>query len=87
VIENPLTHGSGLASVAVGDFSKYLVHDAGMRWERSDDRFFDTDQVGFRAAWRVDGRVLDSKAFVKYAATWAPSTPTVTCSSAIGVPT
>jgi HK97 family phage major capsid protein len=69
VIDNNIpAHGSGVASVVIGEFSRFPVHDAGLRFERSDQRYFDSNQVGFRAIWRLDGKVLDGNAFAKYVA-------------------
>ncbi len=30
--------------------------------ERDDSRYFDTDEIGFRGKWRVDGDLLDTAA-------------------------
>ena len=47
-------------SIAFGDFSAYFIRDvAGLRFERSIDYAFNTDQVAYRALWRADGRLLD----------------------------
>jgi len=71
VIDNNIAaHGSAVKSLAFGDFgSGYLIHDAGYRFERSDDAYFGNDQVGFRGVWRLDGRVRDTAAYGIYQAT------------------
>lgn len=71
VIDNNLTaHGSGVKSVAYGDFTAgYIVHDGGFRFERSDDAAFLNDLVSFRAVWRMDGRVRDTGAYGLWQAT------------------
>ena len=63
-------HGSAVKSVAYGDFyNGYLVHDAGFRFERSDDYAFANDLVSFRGVWRLDGRIRDNNAIAVYQAT------------------
>lgn len=49
------------AKVAVfGDWSAYYVRTVGsVQLDRDDSRYFDTDQIGFRGKWRVDGDVID----------------------------
>lgn len=60
---NMPTPASNATSIAFGDFSTYFIRDvAGLRFERSVDRYFDTDQIGYRAIWRTDGRLLDATA-------------------------
>lgn len=55
-------------SVIFGDFSKYWVRIVnGIRFERSDEFAFDTDQVTFRAIIRADGAVIDPSAFKYFA--------------------
>lgn len=57
---NMPTPASNATSIAFGDFSTYFIRDAGgLRFERSADRYFDTDQIGYRAIWRSDGRLVD----------------------------
>lgn len=47
--------------ITFGDFRGYNIRDvAGVRFERSDDFAFDTDQVAFRVLMRSDGKVVDS---------------------------
>jgi HK97 family phage major capsid protein len=49
--------------MAFGDFSAYYVRTAGdFMFERDDSRYFDTDEVGFRGKWRVDGDLIDTTA-------------------------
>ncbi|MDQ4491129.1 phage major capsid protein [Sinomonas sp. ASV486] len=50
-------------SVLYGDWSRYFVRfQNGIRFERSDDFAFDTDQVTFRALLRADGGLIDLSA-------------------------
>lgn len=57
------TNGSGVKPVAYGDWSAYWIRDSGsFRLERSDERFFDTDEIGFRGVLRTDADLLDSNA-------------------------
>ncbi len=47
--------------VLFGDFSKYVIRDvAEIRLRRLDERYADTDQVGFVAFMRSDGNLLDA---------------------------
>jgi HK97 family phage major capsid protein len=47
------TNGSAVKPVAFGDWSAYYIRDVGnFRFERSDERYFDTDEVGFRGSSR-----------------------------------
>ncbi len=63
-------HGSAVKTVAYGDFfNGYLVHDAGFRFQRSDDYAFANDLASFRAVWRLDGRIRDTNAIAVYQAT------------------
>lgn len=56
----------GAKSVVFGDFSAYFVRMAGgVRFERSDDFKFDTDQVAFRALLRADGVTADQTGALK----------------------
>lgn len=53
-------------SIAFGDFSTYYVRFAGgLRFERSDEYAFNTDQVAFRAVIRADGQQVDTSGAVK----------------------
>lgn len=48
---------------AFGDFSAYYIRTVGnFMFERDDSRYFDTDEVGFRGKWRVDGDLIDTAA-------------------------
>jgi HK97 family phage major capsid protein len=55
---------AGTGTIAVGDFGEgYVVRRVGqVRFERSDDYAFNTDQVTFRAVMRVDGKVKQAGA-------------------------
>ena len=54
-------------SVIFGDWSKYWVRLAGpLRFERSDDFAFDTDQVTFRVLARMDGNLVDTSGALKF---------------------
>lgn len=47
--------------IAFGDFSKYLIRDAGaIRTRRLVERFAENDQEGFVVFWRADGNLLDA---------------------------
>jgi HK97 family phage major capsid protein len=55
--------GSDAKSIAYGDFSAYYIRTVGnIIIERDDSRYFDTDQVGVRGKWRVDGDLIDTTA-------------------------
>jgi len=57
---NVPTPASNATSIAFGDFSTYYIRDvAGLRFERSVDFKFDTDQIAYRAILRTDGDLLD----------------------------
>ena len=54
-------------SVLFGDLSAYAVRIVnGIRFERSDDYAFNTDQVTFRAVIRGDGLLIDQTGAVKH---------------------
>ena len=56
----------GAKSVVFGDFSAYFVRMAGgVRFERSDEYAFNTDQVAFRAIIRADGVTADQTGAIK----------------------
>jgi len=56
----------GAKSVVFGDFSAYFVRMAGgVRFERSDEYAFNTDQVAFRAIIRADGVTADQTGALK----------------------
>jgi HK97 family phage major capsid protein len=57
----------GAKSVLFGDLSSYAVRIvAGIRFERSDDYSFNTDQTTFRAIIRGDGLLIDQTGAVKH---------------------
>lgn len=65
VYENPAMAavGSATTSIAVGDFSKYIIRNAGpMRVDISDQYKFATDQLALRSIIRADGNLPDVKA-------------------------
>ena len=48
--------GSNAILATYGDFSEYVIRTVGNPViDRSDERYFDTDEVGFRGRWRVGG--------------------------------
>jgi HK97 family phage major capsid protein len=58
--------GTGLKSIAFGDFSAYYIRDvASIRFERSDEFAFDKDLVTFRSIMRTDGRLHDLTGAIK----------------------
>ncbi len=59
--------GSAAKSVIFGDFSQYYVRVVGgVRFERSDEFRFDTDQVSFRVLLRADAALVDLTGAVKF---------------------
>ena len=51
---------AGEEIIGFGDFSKYMIREvAGIRIRRLDERYADTDQVGFIAFMRADGDIPD----------------------------
>lgn len=59
--------GLGAKSVVFGDLSTYQVRLAGgVRFERSNDFAFNTDQITFRTVLRGDGALLDVSGAVKH---------------------
>jgi HK97 family phage major capsid protein len=57
------TNGSSVKPVAYGDFSAYYIRDSGsFRFERSNERYFDTDEIGFRGVLRTDADLIDTGA-------------------------
>jgi len=57
------TQGSAVATVAFGDFSAFYIRDvAGFRFESSVDRYFDTDEVGYRGILETDSDLIDTNA-------------------------
>lgn len=69
VLTDPNVAGTGLAakSVLFGDLSAYAVRVVnGIKFERSDEFAFDTDQITFRATIRGDGLLVDQTGAVKH---------------------
>lgn len=68
VVDNNIpASGSGVAEIAYGSFEKgYIVHNAGLRFEVSFDRYFEVDQVAYRLIMRLDGQVQDTAAYGLY---------------------
>jgi HK97 family phage major capsid protein len=53
--------------MAYGSFERgYMVHEAGLRFEVSFERYFEVDQVAYRLIWRLDGEVQDANAYGVY---------------------
>lgn len=68
VLTDPSVAGTGLnaRSVLFGDLSSYKIRVVnGVRFERSDEFLFSTDQVAFRALIRADGLLMDQTGAVK----------------------
>jgi HK97 family phage major capsid protein len=60
---NVASLASNARIAAFGDFSSYYIRQVGnLVFDRDDSRYFDTDQVGFRGKWRVDGDTIDATA-------------------------
>jgi HK97 family phage major capsid protein len=58
--------GTGVKSIAFGDFSSFFIRDAGaVRFERSDEFAFDRDLVTFRAVMRTDSKLVDLTGAIK----------------------
>lgn len=72
LLGDPVYRDSGIASMASNarmmaylDFSAYYVRSVGpVVIEKDTSRWFDTDQTGIRAKWRLDGDLLDTAAGV-----------------------
>lgn len=57
---------TGSVHVLFGDFSKFIIRDAGaVRLRRLEERYADADQVGFIAFMRTDSNCVNSSAIVK----------------------
>ena len=55
--------GAGAKSVLFGDFKKYTVRQVkGFEFKRLNERYADSDQIGFIGFARYDGELLDSRA-------------------------
>lgn len=61
---NFASQGSAARSVAFGNFREaYIIRDVGgIRLERSTDRYFDTDEIGYRGIIRTDADLIDLNA-------------------------
>lgn len=60
---NVASMASNANIAAFGDWSTYYIRTVGdIVFERDDSRYFDTDEVGFRGKWRVDGDTVDNTA-------------------------
>lgn len=60
---NVASMASDAKTVAYGDFSAYYIRDvSGFELNRSDDIYFDKNQVAFRGLLRTDGDLIDSHA-------------------------
>lgn len=69
VLTDPNVAATGLAakSVLFGDLSAYAVRVVnGIKFERSDDYAFNTDEITFRASLRGDGLLIDQTGAVKH---------------------
>lgn len=67
VDNNILASGSAVREMAYGSFERgYMVHNAGVRFESSFDRYFEVDQVAYRLIMRLDGEVQDLNAYGIY---------------------
>lgn len=59
--------GTSTTPIAFGDFSAYYIRDVTpLRFERSDEYAFGTDQISFRALMRTDGVLVDTSAIKLY---------------------
>lgn len=62
---NVASLASNSISGVFGDFSPYYIHSVGnVVIDSSTERYFDTDETGFRGRWRVDGAWVDTNAAV-----------------------
>lgn len=60
---NVASMASDAKVAAYGDFSAYYIRDvSGFQLERSDDLYFDKNQVAFRGLLRTDGDLIDTNA-------------------------
>jgi HK97 family phage major capsid protein len=69
VYANPAFPGFGANNtpIAFGDWSAYYIRDVSpLRFERSDEYAFSTDQISFRALMRTDGNLVDANAIKLY---------------------
>lgn len=57
---NMASCASNAKVMVFGDWSAYYIRQVGnLVIERDDSRYFDTDEIGFRGKWRVDGDCID----------------------------
>jgi HK97 family phage major capsid protein len=57
---NVASMASNAKTMVFGDWSAYYIRQVGsLVVERDESRYFDTDEVGFRGKWRVDGDCID----------------------------
>ena len=65
IINNAMPNiGAGLKPIAVADFSKFVIRQAGSyNFRRLDERYADTLQVAFLGYSRFDSNILDANAF------------------------
>jgi len=62
---NVASLASNARIAAFGDFSSYYLRTVGnVMIDSSSERYFDTDQTGFRGKWRLDGGYIDTTAVV-----------------------
>ena len=62
---NVASLASNARIAAFGDFGAYYLRTVGnVQIDSDSSRYFDTDQVGFRGKWRVDGDYIDTTAVV-----------------------
>ena len=60
---NVAAQGSDAKSIAFGAFSAYYIRNVGNPVVESDaSRYFDTDEIGFRAKIRTDADLIDTTA-------------------------
>jgi HK97 family phage major capsid protein len=67
VIDNSLPAATTTGGVAAvfGDLQKYIIRDAmGLTLKRSDERYWEQNQVAFLAEMRTDAKVVNNKALV-----------------------
>jgi HK97 family phage major capsid protein len=70
VVENSAmpAYGTGIKSICFGDFgSAFVIRDVGsVRVERSEERYFELDQVAWRAVLSTDSQVQDLTAYTAF---------------------
>jgi HK97 family phage major capsid protein len=77
VDNNILASGSAVREIAYGSFEKgCIIHNAGLRFEASYERYFENDATAYRLIFRADGQVQDAAAYgiykcTAYLAVWA----------------